>query len=108
MSCRHQSYTADLGQYDEPDLSGVPGRAKEYGAGIARIVDCRAALVEEGLVAVDTPVHHVLPEFKGVGVYNGGGAGVPSPPPPAITKTRSTSGSMPSAARASALLVMAG
>lgn len=34
-------------------------------------------LVEEGLVAVDTPVHHVLPEFKGLGVYNGGGAGVP-------------------------------
>lgn len=34
-------------------------------------------LVEEGLVAVDTPVHHVLPEFKGVGVYDGGGAGVP-------------------------------
>ncbi len=34
-------------------------------------------LVEEGKVAVDTPVHHVLPEFKGVGVYDGGGAGVP-------------------------------
>ncbi|HEU0044613.1 serine hydrolase domain-containing protein [Sphingomonas sp.] len=34
-------------------------------------------LVEDGLVAVDTPVHHVLPEFKGMGVYNGGGAGVP-------------------------------
>ena len=34
-------------------------------------------LVEQGLVAVDTPVHHVLPEFKGLGVYNGGGAGVP-------------------------------
>ncbi len=34
-------------------------------------------LVEEGLVAVDTPVHHVLPEFRNVGVYNGGGAGVP-------------------------------
>ena len=34
-------------------------------------------LVEEGLVALDTPVHHVLPELKGVGVYNGGGAGVP-------------------------------
>lgn len=34
-------------------------------------------LVEDGLVAVDTPVHHVLPEFKGLGVYNGGGAGVP-------------------------------
>ncbi len=34
-------------------------------------------LVEEGLVALDTPVHHVLPEFKGLGVYAGGGAGVP-------------------------------
>jgi CubicO group peptidase (beta-lactamase class C family) len=34
-------------------------------------------LVEEGKVAVDTPVHHVLPEFKGIGVYNGGGGGVP-------------------------------
>ena len=34
-------------------------------------------LVEQGKVAVDTPVHHVLPEFKGIGVYNGGGGGVP-------------------------------
>jgi CubicO group peptidase (beta-lactamase class C family) len=34
-------------------------------------------LVEDGKVAVDTPVHHVLPEFKGIGVYNGGGGGVP-------------------------------
>lgn len=34
-------------------------------------------LVEDGKVAVDTPVHHVLPEFKGVGVYDGGGGGVP-------------------------------
>ncbi|MBR0551440.1 serine hydrolase domain-containing protein [Stakelama marina] len=34
-------------------------------------------LVEQGKVAVDTPVHHVLPEFKGVGVYDGGGGGVP-------------------------------
>ena len=34
-------------------------------------------LVERGLVAIDTPVHHVLPEFKDIGVYNGGGAGAP-------------------------------
>jgi CubicO group peptidase (beta-lactamase class C family) len=32
-------------------------------------------LVEQGLVAVDTPVHHVLPEFKDIAVYNGGGGG---------------------------------
>ncbi|MFA6124877.1 MAG: serine hydrolase domain-containing protein [Sphingomonas sp.] len=34
-------------------------------------------LLEQGKVALDTPVHHVLPAFKGVGVYNGGGGGVP-------------------------------
>src|SRR3569623_8694 len=34
-------------------------------------------LVEAGKVALDTPVHHVLPEFKGLGGYDGGGAGVP-------------------------------
>ncbi len=34
-------------------------------------------LVEDGRVALDTPVHDVLPEFKGMGVYNGGGADVP-------------------------------
>ncbi len=34
-------------------------------------------LVEDGKVAVDTPVAEVLPEFKDIGVYTGGGAGVP-------------------------------
>jgi CubicO group peptidase (beta-lactamase class C family) len=34
-------------------------------------------LVEQGKVALDTPVAHVLPELKGLGVYDGGGAGVP-------------------------------
>ena len=30
------AYTADLGQYDEPDLAGVPDRARQYGAEAAR------------------------------------------------------------------------
>lgn len=34
-------------------------------------------LLEQGKVALDTPVHHVLPEFKGVGVYAGGGGSIP-------------------------------
>ncbi|MBS0478762.1 MAG: beta-lactamase family protein [Proteobacteria bacterium] len=34
-------------------------------------------LAEEGKVAVDTPVHHVLPEFKGLGVFEAGGGPVP-------------------------------
>ena len=34
-------------------------------------------LMEEGKVAIDTPVHHVLPELKDVGVYAGGGGTAP-------------------------------
>ncbi len=30
-------------------------------------------LAEQGVVALDTPVHHVLPEFRDIGVYDGGG-----------------------------------
>ena len=26
------TYTADIGQYDEPDIASVPGRATAYGA----------------------------------------------------------------------------
>ncbi len=53
------TYTADIGQYDEPDLSTVPVRAKDYGAEIARLVDCRAPLVEEGLVALACGAFHI-------------------------------------------------
>ena len=42
------AYTADLGQYDEPDLSDVPERARIYGAEIARLIDCRAATRARG------------------------------------------------------------
>ena len=53
------TYTADLGQYDEPDIEAVPGRAIEYGAEIARIVDAKTALVEEGLVALQCGAFHI-------------------------------------------------
>jgi argininosuccinate synthase len=53
------AYTADLGQPDEPDLAGVPHRAKEYGAEIARLVDCREELVHEGLVALQCGAFHI-------------------------------------------------
>ncbi|AXE37604.1 Argininosuccinate synthase [Acidipropionibacterium virtanenii] len=46
------TYTADIGQYDEPDIASVPGRAHAYGAEISRLVDCRASLVDEGLSAI--------------------------------------------------------
>jgi len=53
------TYTADIGQYDEPDISGVPGRAKEYGAEIARAVDIKPQLVEEGLAALACGAFHI-------------------------------------------------
>src|SRR5919199_2205769 len=53
------AYTADIGQYDETDVSGVPSRALQYGAEIARIVDCRRELVEEGLAALACGAFHV-------------------------------------------------
>jgi argininosuccinate synthase len=53
------TYTADLGQHDEPDVSGVPGRALAYGAEISRAVDCRLPLVEEGLAAIACGAFHL-------------------------------------------------
>jgi argininosuccinate synthase len=53
------TYTADIGQYDEPDISGVPGRAMAYGAELARAVDCKTPLVEEGLVAMACGAFHI-------------------------------------------------
>jgi argininosuccinate synthase len=58
------TYTADLGQYDEPDLSGVPDRAKQYGAEAARLVDCRAELVREGLMALQCGAFHITTAGK--------------------------------------------
>src|SRR6266567_3910664 len=46
------SYTANLGQPDEPDYDEIPRRALQYGAEKARLIDCRAALVAEGLAAL--------------------------------------------------------
>ncbi|HNO38873.1 MAG TPA: argininosuccinate synthase, partial [Marmoricola sp.] len=53
------TYTADIGQYDEPDIDGVPSRAMQYGAEIARAVDCKPELVEEGLAALTCGAFHI-------------------------------------------------
>ncbi|MBD8464983.1 argininosuccinate synthase [Plantibacter sp. CFBP 8798] len=53
------TYTADIGQADEPNIGAVPDRAKEYGAEIARLVDAKSALVEEGLVALQCGAFHI-------------------------------------------------
>jgi argininosuccinate synthase len=53
------TYTADLGQYDEPDIDSVPARASEYGAELSRLVDCKEALVNEGLAAIACGAFHI-------------------------------------------------
>jgi argininosuccinate synthase len=58
------AYTANLGQYDEPDLASVPDRALGYGAEAARVVDCREALVHEGLVALQCGAFHITTAAK--------------------------------------------
>ena len=58
------AYTANLGQPDEPDLDGVPVRAKQYGAEGARLVDCRTELVHEGLVALQCGAFHITTAGK--------------------------------------------
>ena len=57
-------YTGALGQYDEDDLEGVPGRAVAYGAEAARIIDCRTEMVHEGLVALQCGAFHITSAGK--------------------------------------------
>ncbi len=53
------SYTADLGQYDEDDIESIPSRADQYGTELARLVDCKTQLVEEGLAAIACGAFHI-------------------------------------------------
>ena len=62
------AYTANLGQPDEPDYEAIPRKALEYGAERARLIDCRAALVREGLAALQAGAFHVT--TAGVPYFN--------------------------------------
>ncbi|MGG4578792.1 MULTISPECIES: argininosuccinate synthase [Alcaligenes] len=53
------AYTANLGQPDEPDYDAIPRKAKEYGATLARLVDCRQQLVAEGIAALQCNAFHI-------------------------------------------------
>jgi len=53
------AYTANLGQPDETDYDAIPKRALALGAAHARLVDCRARLVDEGIAALQCGAFHV-------------------------------------------------
>jgi argininosuccinate synthase len=53
------AYTANLGQPDEADYEAIPRKALEYGAEKARLIECRAQLVAEGLAALQCGAFHI-------------------------------------------------
>ncbi|WP_373602890.1 argininosuccinate synthase [Aggregatibacter sp. HMT-949] len=53
------AYTANLGQPDEEDYNAIPQKAMAYGAENARLIDCRAQLVREGIAAIQCGAFHI-------------------------------------------------
>jgi argininosuccinate synthase len=62
------AYTANLGQPDETDYDAIPRKALEYGAENARLIDCRAQLVREGIAALQSGAFHI--STAGVTYFN--------------------------------------
>ena len=62
------AYTANLGQPDESDYEQIPRAALSYGAEKARLIDCRAQLVREGLAALQSGAFHIT--TAGVTYFN--------------------------------------
>lgn len=85
-----KNYQLLVGRGDEVALFASEGIAREDGTPITDDLLFRIAsmtkpitsiafmqLVEQGKVALDDPVHRVLPEFKNIGVYSSGGGLLP-------------------------------
>jgi argininosuccinate synthase len=62
------AYTANLGQPDETDYDAIPRAALEYGAEKARLIDCRSALVREGIAALQAGAFRIT--TAGVPYFN--------------------------------------
>ena len=53
------AYPGNLGQPDETDYDEIPRKAMSYGAEKARLIECREALVAEGLAALQCGAFHI-------------------------------------------------
>ncbi len=53
------AYTADLAQPDEKNVADIPPIALSHGARVARLLDCREAMVREGVTAVQCGAFHL-------------------------------------------------
>jgi argininosuccinate synthase len=62
------AYTANLGQPDEPDYDEIPRKAMAYGAKLARLIDCRIQMANEGIAALQCGAFHI--STAGVTYFN--------------------------------------
>jgi argininosuccinate synthase len=53
------AYTADLAQPDVADPATIPPIAMQHGAKSAKLIDCREAMVREGIVAIQCGAFHL-------------------------------------------------
>ena len=53
------AYTADLAQPDVGDVNEIPPIGLRYGAKVAKLVDCKNELVQEGLIALQCGAFHL-------------------------------------------------
>jgi argininosuccinate synthase len=53
------AYTADLAQPDEANTADIPPVALQHGAKVARLIDCRQALVREAVIALQCGAFHL-------------------------------------------------
>jgi argininosuccinate synthase len=53
------AYTADLAQPDEANPADIPPVALQHGAVKARLIDCREAMVREGIAAIQCGAFHL-------------------------------------------------
>ncbi len=62
------AYTANLGQPDESDYDAIPQKALAYGAKVARLIDCRRQLAQEGIAELQAGAFHI--STAGVTYFN--------------------------------------
>ena len=82
------AYTANLGQPDEDDYEAIPRKAMDFGASIARLVDCREQLVAEGIAAIQSNAFHIT--TGGVTYFNTTPLGRALPAPCSSTQCAKT------------------
>ena len=58
------AYTADLAQPDEANVADIPPIALSHGAKSARMIDCREAMVREGITALQCGAFHLATAGK--------------------------------------------